>query len=93
VAGLPMGYWWSLLYGTVILLLCVFVCLIGAHIYAKATFLIFIIVIVVLATIFISFFIVPFRTIQLPGYRNSSLTPTSANFTGFKLDTLLGNVQ
>ncbi|KAI2656519.1 Solute carrier family 12 member 9 [Labeo rohita] len=93
VAGLPMGYWWSLLYGTVILLLCVFVCLIGAHIYAKATFLIFIIVIVVLVTIFISFFIVPFRTVLLPGHRNSSLTPTSANFTGFKLDTLLGNVQ
>uniref|UniRef100_A0A8C1KUN1 Solute carrier family 12 member 9 n=1 Tax=Cyprinus carpio TaxID=7962 RepID=A0A8C1KUN1_CYPCA len=90
---LPTGYWWSLLYGTVILLLCVLVCLIGAHIYAKATFLIFIIVIVVLGTIFISFFIVPFRTVQLPGHRNASIGPTSANFTGFKLDTLMGNVQ
>uniref|UniRef100_A0A8C2A1K5 Solute carrier family 12 member 9 n=1 Tax=Cyprinus carpio TaxID=7962 RepID=A0A8C2A1K5_CYPCA len=91
--ALPTGYWWSLLYGTVILLLCVLVCLIGAHIYAKATFLIFIIVMVVLGTIFISFFAVPFRTIQLPSHRNASLSPTSANFTGFKLDTLLGNVQ
>ncbi|XP_073674363.1 solute carrier family 12 member 9-like [Garra rufa] len=93
VAGLPTGYWWSLLYGTVILLLCVLVCLVGAHIYAKATFLIFIIVIVVLTTIFISFFIVPFRPVQLPGHRNSSFGPTSANFTGFKLETLLGNLQ
>uniref|UniRef100_A0A671S640 Solute carrier family 12 member 9 n=1 Tax=Sinocyclocheilus anshuiensis TaxID=1608454 RepID=A0A671S640_9TELE len=92
-AALPTGYWWSLLYGTVILLLCVLVCLVGAHIYAKATFLIFIIVMVVLGTIFISFFAVPFRTVQLPGHRNASLGPTSANFTGFKLDTLLGNVQ
>uniref|UniRef100_A0A8C1JYN6 Solute carrier family 12 member 9 n=1 Tax=Cyprinus carpio TaxID=7962 RepID=A0A8C1JYN6_CYPCA len=91
--ALPTGYWWSLLYGTVILLLCVLVCLIGAHIYAKATFLIFIIVMVVLGTIFISFFAVPFRTVQLPSHRNASLSPTSANFTGFKLDTLLGNVQ
>uniref|UniRef100_A0A671KVW5 Solute carrier family 12 member 9 n=1 Tax=Sinocyclocheilus anshuiensis TaxID=1608454 RepID=A0A671KVW5_9TELE len=90
---LPTGYWWSLLYGTVILLLCVLVCLVGAHIYAKATFLIFIIVIVVLGTIFISFFVVPFRTVQLPGHRNASLGPMSANFTGFKLDTLMGNVQ
>ncbi|XP_059389866.1 solute carrier family 12 member 9-like isoform X2 [Carassius carassius] len=90
---LPTGYWWSLLYGTVVLLLCVFVCLIGAHIYAKATFLIFIIVMVVLGTIFISFFIVPFQTVQLPGHRNASLGPTSANFTGFKLETLMGNVQ
>ncbi|KAK2881726.1 hypothetical protein QQF64_008165 [Cirrhinus molitorella] len=93
IAGLPSGYWWSLLYGTVILLLCVLVCLIGAHIYAKATFLIFIIVIVVLTTIFLSFFIVPFRVVSLPGHRNASLSPTSANFTGFKLETLLGNVQ
>uniref|UniRef100_A0A8C1JYN8 Solute carrier family 12 member 9 n=1 Tax=Cyprinus carpio TaxID=7962 RepID=A0A8C1JYN8_CYPCA len=92
-SALPTGYWWSLLYGTVILLLCVLVCLIGAHIYAKATFLIFIIVMVVLGTIFISFFAVPFRTVQLPSHRNASLSPTSANFTGFKLDTLLGNVQ
>ncbi|XP_042627673.1 LOW QUALITY PROTEIN: solute carrier family 12 member 9-like [Cyprinus carpio] len=40
-------------------------------------FLIFIIVIVVLGTIFISFFIVPFRTVQLPGHRNASIGPTS----------------
>ncbi|ROL54695.1 Solute carrier family 12 member 9 [Anabarilius grahami] len=92
-AVLPAGYWWSLLYGTVILLLCLIVCLVGAHIYAKATFVIFIIVIVVLGTIFVSFFAVPFRTVQLPGQTNSSIGPTSANFTGFKLDTLMGNVQ
>ncbi|XP_026110997.1 LOW QUALITY PROTEIN: solute carrier family 12 member 9-like [Carassius auratus] len=90
---LPTGYWWSFLYGTVVLLLCVFVCLIGAHIYAKATFLIFIIVMVSLGSIFISFFIVPFKTVQLPGHRNASLGPTSANFTGFKLESLMGNVQ
>lgn len=91
-AVLPVGYWWSLLYGTVILLLCVLVCLVGAHIYAKATFLIFIIVMVVLGTIFISFFAVPFRTVQLPG-SNSTIGPSRANFTGFKLDTLTGNLQ
>ncbi|KAK9961636.1 hypothetical protein ABG768_007050 [Culter alburnus] len=92
-AVLPAGYWWSLLYGTVILLLCLVVCLVGAHIYAKATFIIFIIVMVVLGTIFVSFFAVPFRNVPLPGQTNSSLGPTSGNFTGFKLDTLMGNVQ
>lgn len=95
---LPSGYWYSLLYATAIALLCLLVCLVGAHIYAKATFLIFLVVMFVLATIFISFFAVGPRTITLPS--SSSPTPnltgpafpTTANFTGFKLETLLGNL-
>ncbi|TNN01265.1 hypothetical protein fugu_010647 [Takifugu bimaculatus] len=95
---LPSGYWYSLLYATAIALLCLLVCLVGAHIYAKATFLIFLVVMVVLGTIFISFFAVGPRTITLPS--SSSPTPnltgpafpTTANFTGFKLETLLGNL-
>ncbi|TRY93032.1 hypothetical protein DNTS_009491 [Danionella cerebrum] len=89
-AVLPVGYWWALLYGTVVLLLCLLVCLVGAHIYARATFLIFIIVMVVLATIFASFFAVTSRSVHLPGANSSSNT---ANFTGFRLQTLLGNMQ
>ncbi|XP_008283009.1 solute carrier family 12 member 9 [Stegastes partitus] len=97
---LPSGYWWSLLYGTGVALLCLLVCLVGAHIYAKATFLIFVVVMFVLGTIFVSFFAVHPRTIVLP--RPASFNPTpngtgpsfpnTANFTGFKLDTLLGNL-
>lgn len=91
---LPSGYWWSLLYATVIALLCLLVCLVGAHIYAKATFLIFLVVMFVLGTVFISFFAVRPRTITLPSFSNpSNITgPTTANFTGFKLETLLGNL-
>ncbi|KAG8002250.1 Solute carrier family 12 member 9, partial [Nibea albiflora] len=95
---LPSGYWWSLLYGTAIALLCLLVCLVGAHIYAKATFLIFLVVMFVLGTIFISFFAVHPRTVVLPRFSNPTVNgtgptfPTTANFTGFKLDTLLGNL-
>lgn len=92
---LPSGYWYSLLYATAIALLCLLVCLVGAHIYAKATFLIFLVVMFVLGTIFISFFAVGPRPITLPGTSSptSNLTgPTTANFTGFKLETLLGNL-
>ncbi|KAM9358758.1 solute carrier family 12 member 9 [Symphorus nematophorus] len=95
---LPSGYWWSLLYATAIALLCLLVCLVGAHIYAKATFLIFLVVMFVLGTIFISFFAVHPRTIVLPSIANPTANgtgpvfPTTANFTGFKLDTLLGNL-
>uniref|UniRef100_A0A665V1X4 Solute carrier family 12 member 9 n=1 Tax=Echeneis naucrates TaxID=173247 RepID=A0A665V1X4_ECHNA len=101
VIVLPSGYWWSLLYGTAITLLCLLVCLVGAHIYAKATFIIFLVVMFVLGTIFVSFFAVRPQTITLPtsATRNPTMNatgpvaPTTANFTGFKLDTLLGNLQ
>ncbi|XP_049581553.1 zgc:153039 isoform X1 [Syngnathus scovelli] len=94
---LQSGYWWSLLYATAIALLCLLVCMVGAHIYAKATFLIFLVVMFVLGTIFISFFAVHPRTIILPSSADSNpivngTGPTAANFTGFKLDTLLGNL-
>ncbi|KAJ7990622.1 hypothetical protein DPEC_G00302300 [Dallia pectoralis] len=95
---LPAGYWWSLLYGTGILLICLLVCLVGAEIYAKATFIIFLIVMVVLATVFISFFAVHPHTITLPAPSQpvsndtGPAPPTTANFTGFKLDTLQSNL-
>uniref|UniRef100_A0A3Q3W0R3 Solute carrier family 12 member 9 n=1 Tax=Mola mola TaxID=94237 RepID=A0A3Q3W0R3_MOLML len=95
---LPSGYWWSLLYASVIALLCLVVCLVGAHIYAKATFLIFLVVMFVLGTIFISFFAVSPRTILLPSPSLSTsngtgpVIPSTANFTGFKLATLMGNL-
>uniref|UniRef100_A0A8C7U2N3 Solute carrier family 12 member 9-like n=1 Tax=Oncorhynchus mykiss TaxID=8022 RepID=A0A8C7U2N3_ONCMY len=95
---LPAGYWWSLLYATGILLLCLLVCLVGAEIYAKASFLIFLVVMIVLASIFISFFAMRPRTILLPAalpvHNNTGPQPPNmANFTGFKLDTLLGNLD
>lgn len=92
---LPSGYWYSLLYATAIALLCLLVCLVGAHIYAKASFLIFLVVMFVLGTIFISFFAVRPRTITLPSTFNptpNGTFPTTANFTGFKLETLLDNL-
>ncbi|XP_038128814.1 solute carrier family 12 member 9-like, partial [Cyprinodon tularosa] len=97
---LPSGYWWSLLYATGVALLCLLVCLVGAHIYAKATFVIFLVVIFVLVMIFISFFVVHPRTIVLPSSSafgpqvngTEPRFPTTANFTGFKLETLLGNL-
>ncbi|CAG06379.1 unnamed protein product, partial [Tetraodon nigroviridis] len=92
---LPSGYWYSLLYATGIALLCLLVCLVGAHIYAKATFLIFLVVMFVLGTIFVSFFAVHPRTITLPSPSPNGTDPafpTTANFTGFKLNTLLGNL-
>ncbi|XP_053168506.1 solute carrier family 12 member 9-like isoform X2 [Hemicordylus capensis] len=90
---LPTGYWFDLLYGTVLLLICLFVCLVGASIYAKATFLIFLVVMVVLATVCISFFIVHPHAVLLPSSHSGNGTDfISANYTGFSLHTLRANL-
>ncbi|KAM5164279.1 solute carrier family 12 member 9-like [Mantella aurantiaca] len=87
---LPQSYWYELLYGTVLLFICLVVCLVGASIYAKATFLIFIVVMGVLIVVFISFFAVKEKVIPIVTTDgNSTLNGT---FTGFKLSTLKDNV-
>ncbi|XP_057712439.1 solute carrier family 12 member 9-like [Corythoichthys intestinalis] len=90
---LPSGYWWTLLYGTGLLLICFIVCLVGAHIYAKATFAIFVIVTTVLVSIFGSFFAVESRIITLPDASTvNGSTQITANYTGLQLHTLKGNL-
>ncbi|XP_077204221.1 solute carrier family 12 member 9-like isoform X2 [Paroedura picta] len=92
VPVLPSGYWFEVLYGTVILLLCLLVCLVGADIYAKATFLIFVIVMGVLGTVCLSFVLVGPRTVLLPGGGGNGTGVDSASFTGFNLSTLRDNL-
>lgn len=66
---------------------------VGAHIYAKATFIVFIIVLLVLASIFISFFTVGPREIVLPPSAvANSTTQAVANYTGIRLHTLKSNL-
>ncbi|CAK8681566.1 unnamed protein product [Clavelina lepadiformis] len=55
-SGIPSSYGWNYLYGTVILLLCLVVCVVGADIYAKTTFMIFLVVMVSIASVVVSFF-------------------------------------
>lgn len=65
----------------------------GAHIYAKATFIIFIIVTTVLASTFISFFIVRPVVVILPDSSGLNGTGLStANYSGFQLHTLESNL-
>lgn len=88
---LPQSYWYEFLYGTVLLFICLLVCLVGASIYAKATFFIFIVVMVVLIVVFISFFAVKEKIVQINTDGNSSIG-LNGTFTGFRLSTLKENV-
>nr|XP_060635794.1 solute carrier family 12 member 9 [Anolis sagrei ordinatus] len=87
--ALPQGYLYSFLYGSVVLFLCLLVCLVGSHIYSRAAFFIFLVVNLVLVTIFASFFAVSPREISISRDGNHSF---NASFTGFNISTLRDNL-
>ncbi|XP_059549596.1 solute carrier family 12 member 9 isoform X2 [Myotis daubentonii] len=92
---LPQGYGWSLLYGTLLLGLVGGVCTLGAGLYARASFLTFLLVSGSLASVLVSFVAVGPRVIQLtprPGPNGSSLPPQVGHFTGFNSSTLKANL-
>uniref|UniRef100_A0A667ZFC5 Solute carrier family 12 member 9 n=1 Tax=Myripristis murdjan TaxID=586833 RepID=A0A667ZFC5_9TELE len=66
--------------------------LVGAHIYAKATFIIFIVVMTALASIFISFFIVEPKVVMLPDTSVNITSPVTTNYTGLRLHTMERNL-
>ncbi|XP_054416286.1 solute carrier family 12 member 9 isoform X2 [Pongo abelii] len=92
---LPQGYGWNLLYGSLLLGLVGGVCTLGAGLYARASFLTFLLVSGSLASVLISFVAVGPRDIRLtprPGPNGSSLPPRFGHFTGFNSNTLKDNL-
>ncbi|XP_031521400.1 solute carrier family 12 member 9 isoform X3 [Papio anubis] len=92
---LPQGYGWNLLYGSLLLGLVGGVCTLGAGLYARASFLTFLLVSGSLASVLISFVAVGPRDIPLtprPGPNGSSLPPRFGHFTGFNSSTLKDNL-
>lgn len=94
---LPQGYWFTVLYASVVLVVCLLVCLVGAHIYSRAAFLILLVVTGALLSILISPLVVPPHTILIThhggGGDNHSM-PLSYNvsYTGFNASTLRANL-
>ena len=92
---LPQGYGWSLLYGSLLLGLVGGVCTLGAGLYARASFLTFLLVSGSLASVLVSFVAVGPRVIQLtprPGPNGSTLPPQVGHFTSFNSSTLMANL-
>ncbi|TRY96724.1 hypothetical protein DNTS_032207 [Danionella cerebrum] len=91
---LPQGYWFTVLYSSVVLLVCLLVCLVGAHIYAKASFLILLVVTASLISIFISPLVVsPQRFNITHTYGKNHTVTVNPSYTGFNSTTLMGNLQ
>ncbi|XP_060223893.1 solute carrier family 12 member 9 isoform X2 [Meriones unguiculatus] len=92
---LPQGYGWNLLYGSVLLGLVGSVCTLGAGLYARASFLTFLLVSGSLASVLVSFVAVGPRNVLLPprpGTNSSAGSPRSGHFTGFNSSTLKDNL-
>lgn len=92
---LPQGYGWNLLYGSLLLGLVGGVCTLGAGLYARASFLTFLLVSGSLASVLVSFVAVGPRNITLaprPGTNGSSVPPRHGHFTGFNGSTLKDNL-
>ncbi|KAK5624157.1 hypothetical protein CRENBAI_002463 [Crenichthys baileyi] len=90
---LPQGYWYTVLYSSVVLLLCLLVCLVGAHIYSRTAFVILLVVTVSLLSVFISAVAVKPKdfVISHQGPGNQTLH-YNASYTGFSATTLRNNL-
>ncbi|TKS83909.1 Solute carrier family 12 member 9 [Collichthys lucidus] len=90
---LPQGYWYTVLYSSVILLLCLLVCLVGAHIYSRTAFVILLVVTVSLLSIFISSVAVKPRDFVITHQRPGNQTVHfNASYTGYNATTLRSNL-
>ncbi|XP_065123168.1 solute carrier family 12 member 9 isoform X1 [Paramisgurnus dabryanus] len=90
---LPQGYWYTVLYSSVVLLLCLVICLVGAHIYAKASFAILLVVTASLISIIISPLIRGPQRFNITHTYNNNLTVTvNPSYTGFNGSTLKNNL-
>uniref|UniRef100_A0A8C5WK49 Solute carrier family 12 member 9 n=1 Tax=Leptobrachium leishanense TaxID=445787 RepID=A0A8C5WK49_9ANUR len=88
--ALPQGYGYSFLYASMVLFLCLSVCLVGASIYSQASFFIFVVVMVVLLSIFLSFVAVGPRQVTIRHGDNQTLIGT---YTGINSTTLHNNLH
>uniref|UniRef100_A0AAZ3RMU6 Solute carrier family 12 member 9 n=1 Tax=Oncorhynchus tshawytscha TaxID=74940 RepID=A0AAZ3RMU6_ONCTS len=91
---LPQGYWYTVLYSSIVLLLVLLVCLVGAHIFARTSFLILLVVTISLLSIYISplALTTPLNfLISHQGPGNHTLT-YNASYTGFNGTTLRDNL-
>ncbi|KAJ8267158.1 hypothetical protein GJAV_G00139210 [Gymnothorax javanicus] len=90
---LPQGYWYTVLYAAVVLQLCLLVCLVGAHVYSRASFLILLVVTVALLSVLVSPLIVQPEVFSISHQCTANTTCVyNATYTGFSSSTLRNNL-
>lgn len=93
VRVLPQGYWYTVLYSSVVLLLCLLVCLVGAHIYSRTAFVILLVITVTLLSIFVSSLAVkPHDFVLTRQLSANHSVHYNASYTGYNTTTLRNNL-
>lgn len=78
---LPIGYFWGILYSSILLAICTGISLVGSKLVSKTAFLLFVVLTMSTLSIPIStFFVSPFRPLEPP---NDTLVYTGPNFHTF----------
>ncbi|GAB6018443.1 hypothetical protein CHUAL_000149 [Chamberlinius hualienensis] len=91
--AVPSGRWWSFLYASIVALFNLFVCLIGASMFARTNVIIFAVVMTCTVSVAVSF-LAQSHIIEVPLPSANSLigNMTTANYTGFSWETFQENV-
>eukprot|EP00055_Hartaetosiga_balthica_P000452 m.136605 g.136605 ORF g.136605 m.136605 type:complete len:867 (-) comp10776_c0_seq1:175-2775(-) len=90
--SLPDSTWYVFAYSTGVLAFCLIICLIGAGAFAKASFLIFVVVMASIISVFVSFGVVGERHIDPPPQNNDAANLTLI-YTGFNSSTFKENIK
>lgn len=90
----PSGKWWHFLYGSVLNFFNLLVCLIGASMFARTSIIIFFVVMISATSAFVSFLAQTPLSVSLPEENKyiRQYNITTANYTGFELETLSENL-
>ncbi|XP_064459612.1 solute carrier family 12 member 9-like isoform X2 [Ornithodoros turicata] len=91
---IPEGFWFNLGYGTAVNFLNLFICAIGATMFAKTTVVIFAVVIISALSVVVSFMAQPAFEVTLPEENQHAhgLNITQAAYTGFSWATFTSNI-
>ncbi|XP_078616081.1 solute carrier family 12 member 9-like isoform X2 [Branchiostoma floridae x Branchiostoma japonicum] len=95
--ALPVGHWYSFLYGTLFLLFNLLVCLVGAQMFARTSLVIFCVVQVAIVSVFISFGVEnkPMNISLINSIPNPDITNQTINhsmYTAFNVETARENL-
>lgn len=93
VQVLPQGYWYTVLYSSVILVLCLIVCLVGAHIYSRTAFAILLLITVSLLSVFVSSVVVKRQDfVIVHQFSGNQTVRYNTSYTGFNATTMRNNL-
>eukprot|EP00039_Didymoeca_costata_P014682 m.239795 g.239795 ORF g.239795 m.239795 type:complete len:883 (+) comp16073_c0_seq1:397-3045(+) len=90
IPGFPTDYWTTFGSGSAVLFVCLCVCLVGAGAFAKAAFVIFLIVMLSTFVVLANFFYAPAKSVEIPP--NNHFNKTLA-YTGFSKTTFNNNLD